>query len=93
MDMRHRKRAQVARALTAWAPPGEAEIAVLATLTQVRQARLALLRNPRALADIKGQIKRMDKGTAGVLRKMLAEDLKLMRRIDRAPKTISQLNA
>jgi hypothetical protein len=55
----------------------------LATLTQVRQARVALLRNPAALAGIKEHIRGLGRGPAKVIRKMLAEDLKLMRQMDR----------
>jgi hypothetical protein len=80
MNMRDRKRA----ALAMWAPPvDQNEAEVLATLTQVRRARVDLLRQPGALAEIRSHIKAV-KGHGGrSLRKMLAEDLKLMRRLDR----------
>jgi hypothetical protein len=83
MNMRHRKRALLARPAHAWTPPSEAELEALAALTQVRHARVALLRRPGALAELKGAIKLMNKGAAKVMRKMLAEDLKLMRLLDR----------
>lgn len=83
MNMRDKKRALVARPLAAWTPPSDAELELLATLTRVRHARVALLRRPGAVESIKAQIKLMSKGAAKVLRKMLAEDLKLMRLLDR----------
>lgn len=81
MKMRDKKRALAALLAPAPVPPELAP--VVDALTQIRRARVAMLRNPQALAEIKGQIKLMGKGPAGVLRRMLAEDLKLMRVLDR----------
>jgi hypothetical protein len=83
MNMRDKKRALIARPLAAWMPPSEAELELLAALTQVRHARVALLRKPGMLDQLKGQIKLMNKGAAKSMRKMLAEDLKLMLLLDR----------
>jgi hypothetical protein len=87
MNMRSKKRAQLAT----WTPPSGDEAEVLAALTQVRQARIALLRKPGALREVKNTIKRIKGPATRVLRKMLAEDLKLMRRIDRAARTIASV--
>jgi hypothetical protein len=89
MNMRHRKRTLVARTVAPWMPPSDDELGLLATLTQVRHARVALLRKPGALAELKGQIKLMNKGAAKVMRKMLAEDLKLMKLLDRQQRPCS----
>lgn len=83
MSMRERKRALMATTLQAWVPPTGAETALLQTLTQVRQARVALLRQPGALAELRASINALRGPGRKVLRKMLAEDIRLMRLLDR----------
>lgn len=82
MDMRARKRAVLARTVAPWMPPPE-EVEMVAALTQVRRARVAMLRRPALLKQVRTTIRAMPKGPARALRKMLDEDLKLMRLMDR----------
>jgi hypothetical protein len=82
--MRTKKQAMLAREVmrAAAAVPDEM-VELVGLLTDVRRARLDLLRQPGMLAELKRTIKLMDKREANVVRKMLADDLRLMRQIDR----------
>lgn len=75
MKMRTKRRAKVART--------DLLVALDALLLPVRQARVALLRNPQALAEVQALIKRSRGPGARVLRQMLTDDLRLMGQIDR----------
>jgi hypothetical protein len=96
MNMRAKKRVQVARyvACVPWVPEGLAEVAH--ALHEVRQARLAMLRRPDALAGILAEIRKMQGPGRRVLRRMLDDDLKLMRQMDRKavhkPRVIHRIN-
>lgn len=75
MKMRHKRRVLVARTTPL---AGLDEL-----LAPVRRARLALLRNPTALAEVKALIKRMKGPGAKLLHQMLTDDLTLMGQLDR----------
>lgn len=84
MKMRTKKQTTLAREVmrAAAAVPDEM-VQLVGLLTDVRRARLDLLRQPGALVELKRSIKLMDKREANVVRKMLADDLRLMRQLDR----------
>ena len=73
MKMRHRRRREVTRRAWAFMPDGTGD--TLAALGDVRRARVALLRQPGMLDQMRAHIDAMPKGTARVLRRMLHEDL------------------
>jgi hypothetical protein len=75
MKMRTKRRTQAAQAVP-W-------VALDTALAPIRQARVALLRNPMAVAEIESLIKRTRGPGARVLRQMLADDLKLLGQLER----------
>jgi hypothetical protein len=81
MKMRDRRRREVANRTWAFMPDGAGD--TLAMLGDVRRARVALLRQPGMLDQMKAHIDAMPKGTARVLRRMLNSDLRLMRLMGR----------
>lgn len=81
MKMRTKRRREVTRRAWAFMPDGAGD--TLAALGEVRRARVALLRQPGMLDEMRAHIDAMPKGTARVLRRMLHSDLRLMRLMDR----------